>query len=363
MSTSGNIPASLVVLTIDDHALIRSALREVLGLMTGRVDLLEAATPPEGLGLLQSRHDVDLVLLDLNFAEHDGLEFIDRIRAAAPAAPLIVYTMHEDVATLKAALAHGAAGIVPKTHSARLLQRAIELVMEGGMYVPSDLARQLAAPSEASLAVQARPQPAAMENPRAARAGLPQQGDRAGSGRRAEHSEEPADRGVRQVGGLQSHPGRHCCARAPAPEKQAPGPLIPATGTVRPASRLPTMPRMDVLLVEGRPAALRLLSRIARRALGDARIRTACTLAEGLEQAREAPQLGLVVLDLELPGCRRIDALMRFVMEFPLAKVVVVSGAEADQHKPAALAAGAAAYVPKSASPFAMAATLRSLRC
>lgn len=122
------------------------------------------------------------------------------------------------------------------------------------------------------------------------------------------------------------------------------------------------MPRVDILLVESQPAALRLLARIARRALGDARIRTACTLADGLEQAREAAQLGLVVLDLELPGCRRIDALMRFVMEFPLAKVVVVSGAEADQHKPAALAAGAAAYVPKSASPFSMAATLRNLR-
>ena len=156
MSASGNVPASLVVLTIDDHPLIRSALREVLGLMTARVDLLEAATPPEGLALLQSRYDVDLVLLDLNFAQYNGLQFIDRIRAAAPAAPLIVYTMHEDVATLKAALAHGAAGIVPKSHSARLLQRAIELVMEGGMYVPSDLARQLVAPAEASLPVQAR---------------------------------------------------------------------------------------------------------------------------------------------------------------------------------------------------------------
>ena len=44
---------------------------------------------------------------------------------AAPATPLLVYTMHEDAAMLKQALARGAVGIVPKTHSAKLLQKAI----------------------------------------------------------------------------------------------------------------------------------------------------------------------------------------------------------------------------------------------
>lgn len=132
---------SLAVLTVDDHPLIRSALREVLHLMAERVELLEAATPPEGLAVLERRPDLDLVLLDVNFAQHDGLAFVDRFRAAAPATPLMVYTMHEDAPTLKLALARGAAGIVPKTHSAAMLQKAIELVMEGGIYVPPELAR------------------------------------------------------------------------------------------------------------------------------------------------------------------------------------------------------------------------------
>jgi DNA-binding NarL/FixJ family response regulator len=52
--------------------------------------------------------------------------------------------MYDDLATLKQALAHGAVGIVPKTHSTKLLQRAIELVLDGGMYLPPHLARQLA---------------------------------------------------------------------------------------------------------------------------------------------------------------------------------------------------------------------------
>lgn len=156
MSTSGSAAKSLVVLTVDDHPLIRSALREVIGLIADRVVLLEAADPVEGLALLARRTDTDLVLLDLNFAGHSGLAFIERFRSAAPATPLLVYTMHEDTETLKQALARGAVGIVPKTHSAKLLQKAIELVMDGGVYVPVELARQLASP-EADLGSHATP--------------------------------------------------------------------------------------------------------------------------------------------------------------------------------------------------------------
>ena len=128
-----------VVLTVDDHPLIRSALREVLSLAPGDVELIESSDPEAGLALLPSRPDVDLVFLDLHFKRHDGLAYIERFRAAAPAAPLVIYTMREDVRTLRRALMLGAAGIIPKTHSREMLQRAIELVMQGEVYVPPEL--------------------------------------------------------------------------------------------------------------------------------------------------------------------------------------------------------------------------------
>ena len=135
-----------VVLTVDDHPLIRSALREALRVMARRVELLEASNPEEGLALLGQRPDTALIFLDLNFQDHDGLAFIERFREAAPAVPLIVYTMHEDPSTLKQALARGAAGVIPKTHSRKLLQGAVQVVIEGGIYLPPHLARQLAVP-------------------------------------------------------------------------------------------------------------------------------------------------------------------------------------------------------------------------
>jgi len=137
--------APTVVLAVDDHPLIRSALREVVACVgSGNIELVEAGDPAEGLALLQQRADFDLVFLDLGFAGHDGLAYVERYRAAAPVVPVIVYTMHEDAATLAQALARGAAGIIPKTHSPQLLQRAIQLVMEGGVYVPPQLVPHLA---------------------------------------------------------------------------------------------------------------------------------------------------------------------------------------------------------------------------
>ena len=145
---SVNSARPTVIITVDDHPLIRSALREVLSLMAQGIELLEASDPEEGLALLAKHPHTDLVFLDLGFAQHDGLDFIERFRTAAPAVPLIVYTMHEDPRILRDALSLGAVGIIPKTHSAKLLQRAIELVMEGGVYLPPELTRQLASKEE-----------------------------------------------------------------------------------------------------------------------------------------------------------------------------------------------------------------------
>jgi DNA-binding NarL/FixJ family response regulator len=149
MSTSTAAASCKLILAVDDHPLIRAALREVLRTMAHPVELLEAADPLEGLAALKQRPTIDLVFLDLNFSAHDGLVFIPRVRDAAPGVPLIIYTMYEDVPRLREALARGAVGIVPKTHSAQLLLSAVELVMQGGVYLPPQLARHLAAPQPA----------------------------------------------------------------------------------------------------------------------------------------------------------------------------------------------------------------------
>ena len=116
---------------------------------------------------------------------------------------------------------------------------------------------------------------------------------------------------------------------------------------------------MEVLLVDDRPRRAASLRALTSQAFGDVRIRSACTLCAGLQQARDAEKLDLVVLELDLPGCSGIEALLRFRQEFPSLRVLVLSAIEHSSGATAALEAGAVGYIPKSLSLFATAAGVR----
>ena len=115
---------------------------------------------------------------------------------------------------------------------------------------------------------------------------------------------------------------------------------------------------MNVLIVDDHPMVLEYLLAAVGKALPNAVARTAGTLLEALEVAREH-RLNLVLLDLGLPGCGGIDSVLRFRKEFPEATVLVVSSNDDRDSITGALAVGAAGYVPKGAGPKALLQALR----
>jgi DNA-binding NarL/FixJ family response regulator len=115
---------------------------------------------------------------------------------------------------------------------------------------------------------------------------------------------------------------------------------------------------MEVLLVDNQPRRAASLRAVTNKAFGDVRIRSACSLCAGLQQARDAEKLDLVVLELDLPGCSGIDALLRFRREFPSLRVLVVSANDPNRAT-AALEAGAVGYIPNTVSLLATAAAIR----
>src|SRR6266851_6499729 len=116
---------------------------------------------------------------------------------------------------------------------------------------------------------------------------------------------------------------------------------------------------MEVILVDDRPRRAVALRAVMSVAFGDVRVRSACTLSAGLRQARDALKLDLVVLELDLPGCSGIEALLRFRREFPPLRVLVLSAIEHSNGATAALEAGAVGYIPKTVSLLATAAAVR----
>ena len=105
---------------------------------------------------------------------------------------------------------------------------------------------------------------------------------------------------------------------------------------------------MNVLIVDDHPMVVEYLSAAVAKALPEAVLRTAGTLAMGLEIARDHP-LDLALLDLGLPGLDGIDSVLRFRHAYPEVPVLVVSSNDDRDSITGALAVGAAGFVPKSA--------------
>ena len=108
------------VLIVDDHELLRRAVRELLtkGLGDAGVapDVGEAVTADEAVRRVQEEA-WDVVVLDLALGSQRGLDTLRRIKQARPAVPVLVMSMHPEEQYGAAARAAGAAGYLVKGSS------------------------------------------------------------------------------------------------------------------------------------------------------------------------------------------------------------------------------------------------------
>jgi DNA-binding NarL/FixJ family response regulator len=131
------------VAVADDHPLYRDGVRTMIDSLPGIELVGEAADTPSTLELV-GRLRPDVLLLDLDMPGGGGLEVLRHIRAESPATAALVLTMHEDDASLVAAIRAGARGYLPKSAERRELGHAIETCAAGGMVVSARLAGRLA---------------------------------------------------------------------------------------------------------------------------------------------------------------------------------------------------------------------------
>lgn len=155
------------VLVVDDHVLIREALRGVLRELKGEATvILEARESDEALRQLERQSDVDLVLLDLNLPGRDGLDVLRELGARWPTLPVVVVSAFHDRAKVSKALDLGAVGYIPKSARREVMCGAFNLVFAGGIYVPPEMLA-LQEPSDVAVS-----QPASHLRARAAALGV-----------------------------------------------------------------------------------------------------------------------------------------------------------------------------------------------
>ena len=132
------------VVLVDDHAIVRTGLKAVLGAAPEIEVVGEASGGVEATTLLAAT-PADVVVMDISMVDGDGITATRQITRGNPGAPrVLVLTMHAEEAYLEAVLAAGASGYLVKNTADRELVHAVRTVARGELFVPASAARLLA---------------------------------------------------------------------------------------------------------------------------------------------------------------------------------------------------------------------------
>ncbi|OEZ62151.1 transcriptional regulatory protein DegU [Duganella sp. HH105] len=124
------------VLLIDDHSLFRAGLRLMLSGAIDHLDVREAASIDEALGIPRDSPAPCLVLLDIQLPGVNGLDGMTLIHRRWPDCPVIVLSADGASATAHSALARGAARFISKAEPAAAIEAAISAVLRGECDAP-----------------------------------------------------------------------------------------------------------------------------------------------------------------------------------------------------------------------------------
>ncbi len=128
---------SHTIIVAEDHPLFRAALMQSLGSQVSAAKVLEAETLQQLEDQIQT--DIDLVMLDLHMPGASGFSGLIYLRTHFPSVPVVVVSGNEQASVIHRAMHFGASGFIPKSSSMSTIAQAIQLVLDGGQWVPDDV--------------------------------------------------------------------------------------------------------------------------------------------------------------------------------------------------------------------------------
>jgi two-component system invasion response regulator UvrY len=128
----------LKILLVDDHAIVRAGVRDIIATAFNDVVISEASRGREALHLAQNER-WDAVVLDITMPDLSGVETLKRLKSHKPRLPVLMLSMHSNPAYIQWSLAAGADGYVSKEHAPEELVQALQAVLAGGTYVSGSM--------------------------------------------------------------------------------------------------------------------------------------------------------------------------------------------------------------------------------
>ncbi len=126
------------ILVVDDHAIVRQGLKQILADTPDLVVAGEASTGQEALEKVRTG-EWDVVVLDITLPDRSGLTVLEQLKSQHPELPVLVLSMHAEEQYALRVLKAGAAGYLPKESAPEQLVSAIHKVSRGGKYVSPTL--------------------------------------------------------------------------------------------------------------------------------------------------------------------------------------------------------------------------------
>ena len=117
------------ILLVDDHALIRAGLANLLTQNNHEV-VAEASTSSQASALINT-HKPEIVLVDINLGTSSGIDLIKELKKSGAASKFVVLTMHDDTQTLESAKDAGAIAFVTKSAPTESLLEILQTIATG----------------------------------------------------------------------------------------------------------------------------------------------------------------------------------------------------------------------------------------
>ncbi len=131
------------VLVVDDHAIIRKGLKQILDDTDDMRVTGEADCGMQGIKMAQSA-SYDILLLDISLPDKHGVEVLKQLKLNHPQLAVLMLSMHAEDQYAVRSMKAGAAGYLNKQSAPSQLVDAIRQVAKGKKYISNELAQQLA---------------------------------------------------------------------------------------------------------------------------------------------------------------------------------------------------------------------------
>jgi DNA-binding NarL/FixJ family response regulator len=126
------------VLIVDDHAVVRRGLRQILA-DERDIEVLETADPREVMPMLKTS-PVDLLILDLDLPEKNGLDLLKDVKRLYRRLPVLILSVYPEEQFAVRVLKAGASGFISKDAAPEDLVNAIRKILRGKKHVSERVA-------------------------------------------------------------------------------------------------------------------------------------------------------------------------------------------------------------------------------